>query len=654
MMHDSSPIEQSQSSLNTQDNTGFPTLSTIAITFLMLLLAIVLVRCAWVSDDAYISFRTVDNFVNGHGLRWNVDERVQGFTNPLWVFLISLPYAITREMYFTSIFTSIFLSLFAVWYIHRKLSTSFLASGVAITALLMSRAFVDYSTSGLEQPLLFLLAVLFVWRYAHFDKSPAQFGWLCLLASLSAVTRLDTILVYLPALVVAFRSVPTRTAIVKGLIGFAPLIVWELFSIIYYGFPFPNTYYAKLHAGLPRLEVYAQGFIYYLDSLSDDPLTLLAIGTAIVLAFATKAKATRAIAVGVLLYLGYVISVGGDFMSGRFFALPIVLAAAMLARIAWNKRTAVAAIAVLSVVGLVAPYPNLLSDSSFGTKGNGAIKPTGIADERGWYYQSTGLLKMLHSIEMPAQEWAERGKSYKLAKKTVAFESCVGFCGFYAGPQVHMYDGYALTEPLLARLPANPSPTWRIGHLPRTPPFGYDWTLIHGKNLITDSGAAKYYDKLCLITKGPLFSWERLKTIATMNRGGYDQLLKNFWDTTSLSVKYDDFDSVVAEGTAWDVPGNLILRRGGVVFSLDSTSYSPYAEFSSDHNDAYALVFYLDSTLLGRVDVDKRHTPAGGLRLEAVNVIARALEVGYNRVHLFPVYGDDAYSIGHFRLLDKK
>jgi arabinofuranosyltransferase len=653
-MHDLSPIERTQSSMSSEDNQDTTTYLGIAITILVLLLTVIMVRCAWVSDDAYISFRTIDNFVNGHGLRWNIDERVQGFTNPLWVLLLSLPYAITDEIYFTSIIVSIALCLFAVWIIHRRISGSPLATLIAVTALLMSRAFVDYSTSGLEQPLLFVLAVLFVWQYSRFDNTARQFGWMCLLAALSAVTRLDTVLVYLPALALAFRKVPFRPAIVKGLIGFAPLIAWELFSIVYYGFPFPNTYYAKLHAGLPRLEVLSQGVVYFLDSLNEDPLTLLTIASAVILAFYTKAKSTRAIAIGVALYLVYIISVGGDFMSGRFFALPIVLSAAILARMTWNASTAVTAIAVLSVVGLAAPYPNLLSDSSFGTRGNGGIRPTGIADERGWYYQQTGLLRMLYSTEMPPHEWAEKGKNYRLAKTAVAFESCVGFCGFYAGAGVHMYDGYALTEPFLARLPTNPIPSWRIGHLPRTPPFGYDKSLLANSNVIRDSGAALYYDKLCLITKGPLFSLERLKTVVTMNRGGYDSLLKNFWDTTSRTVKYDDFDSVIAEGTAWDVPGNLILRRGGAVTVLDSVSRLPYAEVSSDHNDAYAMSFYRDSAMLGRVEIDVRYIPTGGMRIDKVAIPPRAIVVGYNRVHIFPVYGDDAYSIGHFRLLENK
>jgi hypothetical protein len=55
---------------------------------------------SWIGDDAYIMFRVVDNFVSGYGLRWNTVERVQAFTSPLWVFVLSPFYAVTREVFF--------------------------------------------------------------------------------------------------------------------------------------------------------------------------------------------------------------------------------------------------------------------------------------------------------------------------------------------------------------------------------------------------------------------------------------------------------------------------------------------------------------------------------------------------------------------------
>src|SRR5262245_65582120 len=36
-------------------------------------------------DDAYISFRYGDNLVHGHGLVFNPGERVEGYSNFLWV-----------------------------------------------------------------------------------------------------------------------------------------------------------------------------------------------------------------------------------------------------------------------------------------------------------------------------------------------------------------------------------------------------------------------------------------------------------------------------------------------------------------------------------------------------------------------------------------
>ena len=40
-------------------------------------------------DDAYISFRYLDNLVAGHGLVYNAGERVEGFSNLLWILLLA-------------------------------------------------------------------------------------------------------------------------------------------------------------------------------------------------------------------------------------------------------------------------------------------------------------------------------------------------------------------------------------------------------------------------------------------------------------------------------------------------------------------------------------------------------------------------------------
>src|SRR3972149_3758264 len=88
------------------------------------LVFILLLRTAWLCDDAYITFRTIDNFVNGFGLRWNIDERVQAFTHPAWLLLVTPFYAVTREAFYTVLVLQIALGLTTVGLILRGLARS--------------------------------------------------------------------------------------------------------------------------------------------------------------------------------------------------------------------------------------------------------------------------------------------------------------------------------------------------------------------------------------------------------------------------------------------------------------------------------------------------------------------------------------------------
>jgi arabinofuranosyltransferase len=44
----------------------------------------------WVSEDAFIDFRVVHNLLAGHGPVFNVGERVEVYTDPLWVFILAI------------------------------------------------------------------------------------------------------------------------------------------------------------------------------------------------------------------------------------------------------------------------------------------------------------------------------------------------------------------------------------------------------------------------------------------------------------------------------------------------------------------------------------------------------------------------------------
>src|SRR5207249_3174984 len=44
----------------------------------------------FVTDDAFITFRYAHNLLNGHGMVFNPGERVEGYTNFLWVLCSSV------------------------------------------------------------------------------------------------------------------------------------------------------------------------------------------------------------------------------------------------------------------------------------------------------------------------------------------------------------------------------------------------------------------------------------------------------------------------------------------------------------------------------------------------------------------------------------
>ena len=85
------------------ENTRFkPDRRTRAVLLVGLaLITVVVFRNAWVCDDAYITFRTSFHLVEGYGLRWNIAERVQTYTNPLWMFVMALAYLVTNEFFYT-------------------------------------------------------------------------------------------------------------------------------------------------------------------------------------------------------------------------------------------------------------------------------------------------------------------------------------------------------------------------------------------------------------------------------------------------------------------------------------------------------------------------------------------------------------------------
>jgi arabinofuranosyltransferase len=489
---------------------------------------------AWMSDDGFITQRSIDNLLHGHGLRWNVDERVLVFTDPLWALLLAGAVFLTRESYFTTVVTGMVFSLAAFLLLLRRflLPAGWPAVAAYSILLLFSKAFIDYTTAGLETSLSYLLVLLFCAVLLRREGRRGDLFVLSLLASLLVLCRPDFAVLLLPPLFFAWRRTPRGEGTLRQLLaGFIPLFLWEAFSLVYFGVLLPNSALAKLDSHVPLAGKILQGGRYFLDSLLTDPLTLLTITAAGASVVIRGRREAWPLAGGVLAYLLFVLAIGGDFMSGRFFAVPFLVSVAMLAfSLPLSSRGGAALLAGVLLAGFLSPWPPPSSRRDFrcGEDHNDVLNSRwGISDERGYYYRAYGLRRVLARADhgfldpdmldgrraayFPALQVLE-GRKMRPNTGVYVMKGAVGALGYFAGPGTHIIDMFAVCDPLLSRLPFEGT-SFRPGHLPRTLPQGYTDSISAGRNLVRDPKTALLYDRVRLLTSAPLLDGERWKVI---------------------------------------------------------------------------------------------------------------------------------------------
>lgn len=506
--------------------------STLITGAFLVIFTYVFLANAWIGDDAYITFRVVDNFINGYGLTFNPDERVQAYTHPLWMLVLSAAYAVTSNLFYTTLALSYVLCVLSLGVVFKSLRSVW-RSALFIGVLLSSKAFIDYTSSGLEYPLSFLLLSIFYCRFlgavnaaSVLPRDVIVFGGL---ASLAFLNRSDSILLYVgPLAYVAWRAWPVyrwRLAMLLA-IAFSPVALWLVFSYIYYGFPFPNTYYAKVATGIPRSLQLRQGLAYVANSINFDPITLGLIGLTAVVAARLRRLPEIAASASALLYVLYTISVGGDFMSGRFFAMPLLVCALVLVRIVPRRQIGAALGAALVAYNVIAPLAPVKTRASYPDGAWAWRLQNGIKDERGHYHQISNVLFYAPFRALPDHLWYREGVSFRNSSEKVSVQGSIGFFGFTAGPTKYVIDRNALSDPLLARLPVSESLYFEFyaGHFFRELPDGYLESRREQRNLLVDPLLRDYYDKLLNVTAGPVFSWARARDVWDLNFGRYRRM----------------------------------------------------------------------------------------------------------------------------------
>lgn len=494
-------------------------------TWPLLLVAMLLtfMHTAWICEDAFITLRTVDFALQGYGLVWNTGERVQAYTHPLWLmilipwkFVIGDPYAALLTM-------SLCCSLGALLAIKWSRQEWPLHAVIGIASLLWSRSFVDYSSSGLENPLTHLLLATFFLTWLRSD-SPQRGLWLMLLCSALYVNRPDSVMLVLPA--VAWHFWVNRNP-GQALLGALPVVAWTAFSLVYYGSSVPNTALSKVATGLPLWDRAEQAGHYLLWTLENDPITpvILLCGT---LSGLTSPR-LRPFSIGLLGWPVYLAYVGGDYMGGRFLSAATLLSAMLIAHTATKKT--ILALSAAMAVGIGILQYTILSPANFQ---NRSIDEAGISDERGFYYPDLGLMPVLIKGSWQTHPWFEQGKIAR--RQPGVYTRCaIGMSGYMAGARTYIIDPLALTDPFLARLPSRQNV--RVGHYERAFPPGYLTSRLSSRNELVHPALRSLYDDVVLTTQGTdLFTPERLKAIWRLNNGSHRSAVTAAHDREAIGL----------------------------------------------------------------------------------------------------------------------
>lgn len=458
----------------------------------------------WMADDAFISFRYARNLTLGHGLVFNPGERVEGYTNFLWTVLIAGSMKLGFEPIIASWILSIAFYLGTVatfvivsWRWSQESDTKLFVPIAALCLLVHHESHI-YATSGMETAAVtFLVSLAFALLLtSRSDRALLLTG---ITLSLAALTRPDALIFAAGALI--FVALHSRISLKRLTLVTAPLVFmylpYWLWRFDYYGYLFPNTYYAKsggsayFSQGLTYLQTYLNA--YYVLGLF--PLALILLfrlnkqGSGKLVGQPGSRWMAALIALFTVPYLFYVARVGGDFMFGRFL-IPItgIMFFALEACIVRTglRKTIAYGLAAL-VVGTVVFRWDQFTVSKL---------KHGIADEPAFY--------PLSWTERARETGEKMARMFEGADVRVAFYGMYAVWVYYANPQMAIEGSTGLTDSYLAHRPI--SNRGRPGH---EKPAPVEYLLERGVHFLFRGGIHRrsQYDLLKLIHFGPQRFW---------------------------------------------------------------------------------------------------------------------------------------------------
>ena len=290
-------------------------------------------------DDSYIFLRYARNIAEGHGAVFNVGERVEGFSSPLWTFMLGVAGVAVPDFEMLAYILGLYCGGGAIaLLLHGLYKTGRLGGwdlAVLGLGLAGSPALFFWSASGMETALFLLLVTASLMSVLEDRRTAALSIRTGVLLLLAALTRPEGVLLaaYAGAVFICQRRS------IRVLFGYAAaLTVMLMLRYLYYGAWVPNTYHAKVTFEFPRR--LNDGVLYILPAVRANILLLAVLVVALIVLW--RRRLHRQVPVAflggwIILWGGYVLYVGGDNFALFRFLLPTSPAWFLLLALGWSS-----------------------------------------------------------------------------------------------------------------------------------------------------------------------------------------------------------------------------------------------------------------------------------------------------------------------------
>jgi len=241
-----------------------------------------------------------------------------------------------------------------------------------------------------------------------------------------------------------------------------------------------------------------------------------------------------------LLSVLYLLKTGADHMFPRALTVPTFVAAVIAIReleernyigLFWQADLSV--LVIFFLMGLTTPYSPLRL-KFIGERLN--FPPDDAQMEKISNHSIRDFQLFFWNKRLNGFDTRKNFPPGNLHEEVFTSQGASGDVSFGYGPGLHNIDPHTLADPLMSHIPQNYD-FFVPDHNLRAYPLGYIESVLSKENLIVDSNLKEFYDKVLIITRGPVFTLERLKTVLIMNVGAYQHLIDGYTGKGAIRSK---------------------------------------------------------------------------------------------------------------------